>query len=281
MIGKKRLLILIGIILSGFILFYFILIGPAKKKFNLSHSEIENKTQILRNFHTRPEGPPSKNSLRFLEREVKILEEKSREIEKAFITEKKLKTDLAPLEFANFLRETKAQLLQEAKDANAEIPSEVGFKEKVPKAEEVITLAKELEAISFIIRKGISLGKFNLKSIEYLGVKEEGPWEKVGMKLELCGGFKDIADFMYSLSHAEKVCIIKSIAIKKIGEAAKARSEKPAKPGPLKPAESVRLIEPVKPIDETPVIKKTAVDAAGVSANISLEVCSYLSGNGN
>lgn len=216
--SKKQLCGIVGIALLLFLLLYLFLIWPAQKRYNVSHAEVLRKSTTLRTFLARPNGPPAKEEIEVLNKEIKVLKERYREIEKAFISERKEKIDITPVEFGKILHETKKNLLKEAEYAGLAIPPDLGFKETIPTAEEVVIMARELEAITFIVRKAIASRLGDIRDIKYRGVEIGPPWEKVEVELEIYGSFKDIVNFFYKLNQNGKIYIIKSLDIKSAAE---------------------------------------------------------------
>lgn len=267
MSGKKRWLLIGAVPLLSFVLLYLFLIWPAQKRYKTAYNEVVNKTDVLRGFLSRPQGPPTKNEIELLKSEIKILKESYTDIEKAFISEPKEKLDITPVEFGKILYERKRSLIQEAEDRGMRVPPDIGFKETIPTIEEVGIMVKELEAISFVIREAILFKFGDIKGIKYHGVELEPPWEKVGIELEIHGDFGDIAGFLYNLSQSEKICIIKSLEIKRGAE----KGSKP-KAAALKSLKS-----------EVPEKKSDSIAGEGdfVEVMFHLECCNYIIRHGN
>ncbi len=219
MTAKKRWFFGGSLILVFFLGLYLFLIWPSQKRFNLIRLESANKVISLRSFFTRPEGPPANKERPLLNNEIKILEEKYRAIEKAFCPEREEMVMANPVEFGNILYRTKKELLEAAGKAGLKIPSDLGFKETIPSAEEVKIMAKELEVITFLIKEDIILRGGDIEGIKYLGLGMDGPWEKVSMELSLRGEFGRLIEFIYRLSQGDKIYILKSLEIKKTKEA--------------------------------------------------------------
>jgi len=271
MIAKKRWYVLGTVMLLFLLLLYLFLIRPAQKEFNLSHSELVNKTKALRRFFTRPEGLPTKEEVGFIDDEIKILEKKYIDIKKALIHEAMEEVNITPVKFAKILYETKKKLLREAEKAGLEIPPGLGFKETIPTEEEVADMVKELRVVTFVIREGIAFGFGDIKKISYPGVKVEDPWEKVGIELEVNGELGSIVGFLYNLAQREKIYIIKSMEITKGVE-----KIMPVAPRPRLKAAALRRRAFV---EKEPVDKVVTEDR--VSAMVCLEAYNYIAAHGN
>ena len=235
MSGKKRWFYLGGLAILFFLGVYLFLVWPSQKRFSLSYSEVRNKIVILRTFFTRPEGPPVNKEGNLLSSEIKILEEISKDIEKAFLPEREELVIATPVEFGNILYRTKKELLQAAEKAGLKIPPDLGFKETIPAEDEVKIMARELEAVIFIIKEDLTIRAVDIESIKYFGLGTDGPWEKVSLELSLSGEFGKLMEFLYRLSQGDKIYVLKSLEIKKGKEAVVSAAAPRLKAGPALP----------------------------------------------
>ncbi len=285
MSGKKRWLFIGVVPPLSFILLYLFLIWPMQKRYKVIYDEVANKTNILRSFFSMPGGPPTKNEIGSLKNEIKILRESYANIEKVFVSGPAEKVDITPVEFGKILYERKRHLIQEAENNGMRIPPDIGFKETIPMAEEVGIMVKELEAVSFVIREAILFRFGDIKGIKYHGVEAEAPWEKVGIELEMSGDFGDIADFLYNLSQSEKICIIKSLEIKRGAEkgskpkAAALKSGIPVvKAGVPATKPEVPAVKPELPLEKSDI---TAGERDSVEVLVRLECYNYIPYHGD
>lgn len=271
MAGNKRWFFWVGLALLFFLGVSLFLVWPSQKRFKRSCVEFGNKMGTLRAFFTRPEGPPADKEDNLLSSEIKILEEASKDIEKTFLSKKEEIVITTPVGFGDILRQTKKELLQESEKAGLKIPPDLGFKETIPAPDEVKIMARELEAITFIIKKDVTLRAADIESIKYLGLGRDAPWEKVSLELSLSGEFGKLMEFFYELSQGEKIYVLRSLEIKKGKEAAATtapRSEEAAGRGGR-----TREGRPAPEI----VREKEEVNEAGgrISAIVSLDSYTY------
>lgn len=270
MTAKKRLCLgaLLGVLF--FLGLYLLLIWPSQKRDRVNRLESANKITSLRGFLTRPEGPPDGKDVNRLAGEIKILEEKYKEIEKTFIPKREETVIATPVEFGNILHQTKKELQAEARRTGLKIPADLGFKETIPGQEEVKIMTRELAAIKFLIARELNLGTGDIEGIKYLGLGTEGSWEKVSLELSLAGEFGKLVEFLCQLSQDDKIFVLTSLEIKKDkGAAASA-------PSKLKAGVTLSGTEVKK--EERGEAK---VSGELITAIVSLDSYTYLADHGN
>ena len=185
---KKAIFIVVSLI-GVMVALYIIFARPFIHKKMEVERELEEALEKVKRCYSSPEGPPSEELIKELEKGNKLLEDEYIKVRRALYKEFKVeipKEQNPALYFMELYYHKKKEWQEYAALKSASIPTEIeGLPERLPSEQEVPILLKKMDCVDWIIHKILDAGVESIGEIAIYNPEEKGIYTKIPLTIAL------------------------------------------------------------------------------------------------
>ncbi len=215
----KRLLISLILIVGALVAVYMLFARPFISKKSKVEKALQENLDKVKRFYSSPEGPPSPEVIRALQKGDEILKEEYTKVRKALYHESTIelpKGENPALYFMQKRYEKKKEWDEYAQLKGAKLPGKItGLPEGLPSEGNVPKLLEKLNIGDWAIRMFLDNNIKNISSIYIYDTEDSDIYQKIPLTISFSCDLLSFTKLLYSLENSkEKFVVIDDVSIK-------------------------------------------------------------------